>query len=265
VTAKQTWGDKFMGVYLRDEPGGKQIDLEQDVTNASSCQDAAEQYVQAVSTTWSMEFLKEHEIPVVTSDYALYFFDCQAGFNVVFTELGWNNSRTQQIALCRRAASEQGKDWGAIITWTYDQPPYIEAASSTYQDMMTAYSAGADYIIVFDYPQYPAGNPYVHSEQRLLFSHAAVLELRANTPARPNPDQGGGRACSSPVLWRGMGSTSNNIRGLWPADNLYALIWQNLNVLTDKYGLKLDVVYDVNGVNLAEEYANLHFWNETLN
>jgi len=28
------------------------------------------------------------------------------------------------------------------------------------QDMQTAYNAGANYIIVFDYPTYPAANPY---------------------------------------------------------------------------------------------------------
>ena len=26
-TAKQRWGEKFLGVYLRDEPGGRQIEL----------------------------------------------------------------------------------------------------------------------------------------------------------------------------------------------------------------------------------------------
>lgn len=254
-----------MGVYLRDEPGGKQIDLEQDMTNASSYQDAAEQYVQAVSTTWSMEFLKEHEIPVVTSDYALYFFDYQAGFDVVFTELGWNNSRTQQIALCRGAASEQGKDWGAIITWTYEQQPYIEAASSTYQDMMTAYSAGAEYIIVFDYPQYPAGNPYGILNKDYFSDMQQFWNYAQTHPQDPTQTKAIAALVLPQYYGGGMGSASDSIWGLWPADNLSALIWQNLNVLTDKYGLKLDAVYDVNGANLAEEYANLYFWNETLN
>ena len=60
-----------------------------------------------------------------TSDYALYWFDYKAGYDTVFTEFGWNNSRQMDIALCRGAATVKGKDWGAIITWTYDQPPYF--------------------------------------------------------------------------------------------------------------------------------------------
>ena len=44
-TAKQRWGDKFLGVYLRDEPGGKQIEAQEIFTNASSYEDAAAKYV----------------------------------------------------------------------------------------------------------------------------------------------------------------------------------------------------------------------------
>jgi hypothetical protein len=51
----------------------------------------------------------------------------------------------------------QNKQWGAIITWTYNSPPYLESGKEMLRDMMMAYRAGAKYIIVFNYPKI---NPY---------------------------------------------------------------------------------------------------------
>ena len=47
-------------------------------------------------------------IPVFTSDYALYWFDYLGGYDAVFAQLGGTagaNSKIQQIALCRGAAT----------------------------------------------------------------------------------------------------------------------------------------------------------------
>ncbi|MBN1243970.1 hypothetical protein JXA31_00065 [Candidatus Bathyarchaeota archaeon] len=131
-TAKERWGDKFLGVYLFDEPGGKQIDLGgwnevivQDFKNVSNYSEAANLFVNSISSTNSTIDVKEKGIPMYTSDYALYWFDYLAGYDTVFVELGWNHSTTKHIALCRGAANAQGKDWGAIIVWTYYEPPYL--------------------------------------------------------------------------------------------------------------------------------------------
>jgi hypothetical protein len=43
------------------------------------------------------------------------------------------------------------------------------------------------------------------------------------------------------------------------------VIWQNLNALTEKYGLKLDVAYEDNRVNFAKDYSEVYLWNETIN
>ena len=189
VTAKQTWGDKFFGVYLRDEPGGRQMDSAETVTNASSYCEAVEKYVQAVPSTWSMQFLKDRAVPVVTSDYVLYWFDYQAGFDVIFAELGWNNSRTQEIGLCRGAATAQGKDWGAIITWTYQQPPYLENGTETYQDMLTAHDGGAKYILLFDYYLQNQTNQYGTLKDEHFTGHAKVLGICKHSPKRASDNQ----------------------------------------------------------------------------
>ena len=65
----------------------------------------------------------------------------------------------QTIDLARGAARMQNKTWGTIITWTYNQPPYLVNGTEMYSQLMTAYKAGAKYEVIFDYPQIP-GNPY---------------------------------------------------------------------------------------------------------
>ena len=56
------------------------------------------------------------------------------------------------MALCRGAAEAQNKDWGTIITWISQQPPYLEDAEQLYSDMVLAYQNDAKYIVVFDSP-----------------------------------------------------------------------------------------------------------------
>jgi hypothetical protein len=264
VNAKQTWGDKFLGVYLRDEPGGRQIDLTEDFSNASNYSQAAQQYVQDVSGTWSMQFLQENSVPAVTSDYALYWFDYKAGFNTVFVELGLTDNRTEQIALCRGAANVEGKSWGAIITLARQVPLQMESAPETYEDMLAAYKAGAKYILMFDYPNGTQTNQqgilndeyFAEMQQFWNYAKANPLDL-AKTQAQVVfvlPQDYG---------W-GLRTVTDNIWGIWPADNNSALIWQNMNFLLEKYELKLDTVYQENNTQLSSYYSKLYYWNQTL-
>ncbi|KON29344.1 hypothetical protein AC477_06020, partial [miscellaneous Crenarchaeota group-1 archaeon SG8-32-1] len=149
-TAKQNWGEKFLGVYLRDEPGGWQME-KPEPTNVTTYGEAAENFIKTISTSDSMEFLNNKSIPVFTSDFVLYYYDYLSGYDTVFAEFGWNNSRIRQVGLCRGASKMLNKNWGAIITWTYMQPPYLGSGSEIYEDMTTAYDAGAKYVVVFDY------------------------------------------------------------------------------------------------------------------
>lgn len=264
VNATQTWGDKFLGVYLRDEPGGRQIDLAEDFDNASNYGQAAQQYVQDVSGTWSMQFLQENSVPVVTSDYAIYWFDYKAGFNTVFVELGLTDNRTEQIALCRGAANVEGKSWGAIITLTR-QPLQMESAPETYQDMLTAYRAGAKYILMFDYPN----DTQTNRQGMLTDEYFAEMQQFWNY-AKANPrDLAKTQAQVAFVLpqdygW-GMRTINDNIWGIWPADNNSAFIWQNMNFLIEKYGLKLDIIYQDNSTaKLSIYYSKVYFWNQII-
>jgi hypothetical protein len=115
--AKKRWEEQFLGVYLYDEPGGRQIDSGRwdegiNPENISDYGEASNFFVTSISATWSMQDLKNRKIKAFTSDYALYWFDYLAGYDTVFVELGWNHSRAQQIGLCRGAANMQEKEWG---------------------------------------------------------------------------------------------------------------------------------------------------------
>ena len=53
----------------------------------------------------------------------------------------------------------QNKTWGTIITWTYNQPPYLVDGVSMYSQLLISYMSGAQYAVIFDYPQI-GDNPY---------------------------------------------------------------------------------------------------------
>jgi hypothetical protein len=97
------------------------------------------------------KLLKDIGVNMLTSDYVLYWFDYLGGYDVMLTQLGWNHSTVQDIALVKGAARLQDKSWGSIITWKYDEPPYLDSGEEIYNQMVQSYQAGARYIMIFNY------------------------------------------------------------------------------------------------------------------
>jgi len=272
--AEKKWGEKFLGIYIFEEPGGKQIDTglfdefshPEDsrgrmFENVTTYSEASEIYVSQIPQSLSFQFLLSEEIPKVTSDYALYWFDYLAGYDVIFTEFGWNLSRVQHVGLCRGAANAQNKDWGAIITWTYDKPPYLLSGSEIFDDMVLAYEAKAKYIILFNFPYYPESNPY----GILLEEHFIALEdfwdYKLKNPEEYGKNQGNiGFVLPKDYGW-GMRFPGDKIWGLWEADNLSLIIWEKINQLIEQYGTQLDIIYEDPENNL-DEYSKIIYWNE---
>jgi hypothetical protein len=279
-SAEERWRDNFLGVYLFDEPGGSQIDtgrwneeMNEEIgtlfQNVSDYSDAANTYVNSISSIESVLDLKRRDISMFTSDYALYWFDYLAGYNAVFAELAWNHSRPQQIGLCRGAANVQGKDWGAIITWTYDKPPFLANGTEILQDMLIAYEAGAKYIAVFNYPVYPENNPYgILSDE---YDHFWALQTFWRYVHENTGDYGKTKGQVAFVLpkdygW-GMRGPSDSIWGLWSAaaDNQSSVIWDKMNKLIENYGFNLDIIYEDSAYNYLDDYAEVYYWYSDIN
>jgi len=272
-TAKERWEKQFLGVYLYDEPGGRQIDSghwkggDNDFfEKVSDYSETAEFFVTDISATWSIQDLKDRSIPAFTSDYALYWFDYLAGYNAVFVELGWNHSRTQQIALGRGAADVQDKEWGAIITWTYENPPYLENGTQILEDMKTAYRAGAKYLILFNYPTDPPGNPYgILTEEH--FNAMETFWEMTRSPQQNSLEKVEAEAAfvlPKDYGW-GMRWLNDNIWfPKWGSDNQSLLIWENMNKLIERHGLKLDIIYDDPRFGFEEKYSNIYFWSDLI-
>jgi hypothetical protein len=270
VTAKERFGNKFLGVYLYDEPGGKQIDTGQWRSgptaaklfeNVSDYSDAANRFTTAIPEALSWQFAVNNSIPLFTSDYALYWFDYLAGYDTIFVEFGWNLSRTQHIAAGRGAANLQNKEWGAIIVWTIRDEPALGSGAEILQDMITAYSAGAKYVVVFNFPY---DKPFGILEEE----HFVAMETFWDTIHSPHDDVEKVEADVAFVLpkdfgW-GMRGPEDNMWGVWPPDFRVPLVAYNMNKAIKKYGLRLDIIYDDPQFNYTEKYAQIIYWNATV-
>jgi hypothetical protein len=264
--AQAKWGDKFLGFYAYDEFGGWQVDSYdlRRVDEADNYTDAANQFesnINRILNLYTQSYTNSAKYPLFTSDYALYWFDYKGGYDTVFAEFGWNYSRQLNIALCRGAATMQGKDWGAIITWTYTEPPYLESSEELFNDLLLAYENGAKYIIVFN-----SNENYTHGvlepdqlQALRVFWHYVQNNPRTSFPASDRV------AYVLPKDYAyGFRGPNDKIWGFWEADAFSNQICQNLGSLIEEYGFRLDVIYDEGLENNSTcGYSQLILWNGT--
>jgi hypothetical protein len=247
--AKEKWGDRLLGFYQNDEPGGKVLDKvnplgANDSIIIDSYVDAANQFVNLKSMELNHTrtiMLDSWDYPLVTSDYGLYWFDYKAGYDAIFAEFGWNYSRQLNIALCRGAANVQNKEWGAIITWTYTAPPYIESGEELYNDLILAYDNGAKYIVIFDANEGWTGGIL---QQEHLDALQRFWDYIQSNPRRNNPVSERTAYVLPDAYGYGFRGPADHIWGLWEADALTHNITVSVASLLDYYGEKLDILYD---------------------
>jgi hypothetical protein len=257
------WGDRFLGLYFWDENGGLQLDLSLilPVMQADNYTDASNKFVNTMKNSFVfMNYSDFEDRPLFTSDYVLYWFVYKSGYDVLLTQFGWNYSRQLNVALVRGAATIQNKEWGAIISWTYDTPPYIESGPELYEDLVLAYENGAKYIIVFDTNKnYTQG---ILKEEHFQ----ALRDFKQYTVENPRRNEYNNDKIVF-VLPKDYGygfrGPNDKIWGLWEADALSFDISQKLGVLLEQHGKKLDIIYD-EGLKLDSSYTKYVFWNNTV-
>lgn len=263
-TAKDRWGAHFLGIYYIDEVAGRQLDLASgwvEVKNATDYTDAASQFNASISGSldWFRNGYSDGaNVTLFSSDYALYQFDYNAGYNVILAQLGWNYSRQLNIALCRGAATAASKDWGVIVTWEYDQSPYLESGSKLYDDMVLAYNNGAKYIVVFDSNE-------AYTQSVLTPDHLDALKQfwqYAKEHPRSTSSSADRVGFVLPADYAyGFRGPNDTIWGLWPADSFSTNLSITVGNALLKYGESLDIVYNQTQLETCG-YKQLIYWDK---
>ena len=265
--AKQRWSSYFSALYAYDEAGGHQIDYDDPYTlvraeEASDYLDAADKYVANLAAI--LAEYQPHDLPLITSDYVLYEYDYRGGYDVVLAEYAWNHSRPLNTALCRGAATIHGKEWGVMITYTYDEWPYLANGTEIYQDMVTAYQNGAKYIVLFDYAKNQDTNVThgilqgEHLEALEQFWQYAKEHPRTNQPVNERI------AYVLPADYGyGFRGPNDSIWGLFPADDQSSKIWNDVNTWVNQNEPAIDVIYEDTLQYGTANYSKLVVWNGT--
>jgi hypothetical protein len=206
--------------------------------------------------------MHNRSITVFTSEYALHWYTYLSGWDVILTQIGWNGTVAQDIALVRGAAKLQGKQWGAMITWKYDTAPYLDSGEEILSQLQMAYKAGAEYIVIFNYPQID-NNPYgVMNEDHFLALQTFWNQIQTGKISYDSVPGDVAYVLPNDYGW-GMRNINDKI-WYWDPDDLSPQIWNSTRQLLSEFGLGLDIVYGDSLYPLDGYYSKVYYWNETL-
>ncbi|MDR0372373.1 MAG: hypothetical protein LBI79_02245 [Nitrososphaerota archaeon] len=204
-----------------------------------------------------MDFLRD-KTQVFTSDYALYWFDYLSGYDVMLSQIGWNISINQQIALLRGAATAQQKDWGVIITWMYQHPPFLDSGTEIFNQLKTSYECGAKYLLVFDYYTENSG-PYGTMQEEHF---DAMKSFWNDVVKNPKVLQGSIKADTLVVFPKNYGWgtrwAEDKIWGIYKADKQTQQLWTLMQTTLEKHGLATDIIYDDTDYPPSATYQNIY-------
>ncbi len=214
---------------------------------------------QQASLDW---IANQDHVELFTSDYMLYWWDYQIGYDAVFAQLGWNNTVAQEIGLVRGAANLQGKDWGTIVTWKYTTQPYLASGDEIYEQMVTSYKAGAKYVILFNYAEDMKGPYGTMQDEHFDASERFWNEVVQNSSVKHGENAAEAALVLPKDYGWGMRNTNDTIWGLWKPDGVSQQIWSQLQNKLGQYGTKLDIVYEDSAYSVTGKYGQIFYWNQ---
>lgn len=229
-----------------------------------SSDEAAKLFVYALNSTINLVRNEYNStFRVLTSDYALHWFDYQSGYDAVLAEFCWNQSITRDIALVRGAADAFGRDWGAMITWQYDKAPYLPYSDEMYSRMCAAYENGAKYIVVFNYAEGMQG-PYGLLDQPRFDALERFYKDELNSAFVVHDTVNADTAFVLPHNYgSGLRNQGDNVWGMWAANETDNQIWQHLQDALAIHGEKLDIIYEDSAYPIGGRYSQVIYWNQT--
>jgi hypothetical protein len=303
-TSRSSYGDKFLGAYYDDEPGGIPLDWNWtkqfaenslvfgkrpnplDLTSIrNKLQTANETGIQPenyiIEAQWFQQLLernrghndlKRYNITSFTSDYALYWFDYLGGYDTIFAQLGWN--QTDSIPTYRSVNQQTVL---ALLRGAATMQNKDWGAIITWKYTHPPYFDTGTNIYNQMEAAYNAGAKYItifdfpynitnNPYGALTDEHFQALEQFWNYVNKQAPNSAHAQAAL--VLPKdygwGMRNPTDKIWGFWGPDDKSPLIWNNIQTLLSQYGSGLDIIYDDPAFPLQGNYSKVYFWNQTI-
>ncbi len=110
--------------------------------------------------------------------------------------------------------------------------------------MVDSYNAGAKYIIIFNYANGTQIDPYGGAMTDTISKHYKISGNNVVTKSSPNTIHAEAALVLPKDYGFGYRRVDDRIWGFWGPDNKSPIIWNATQTLLNRYGLKLDIIYD---------------------
>jgi len=252
------------GTYVTDEGNISQFEPYQQLWDSNPIQTYAEAANDFVNTEHEAltSIGNESDVRLFTSDFGLYWFDYQSGYNTVFAELFGTQTDSETLALVRGASDMQNQSWGVMLEPSSQSPLALQSGTQLYSELEQSYLSGADYEVVFNYSPYDNATGLLQDQQ--FNAIQKFWKDVVQNPAENNNVRGQDALVLPNDYGWGMTNQNDKIWGIWQPDNSSQQIWNAIQSSLAEYGSKLNIIYDDPAYPTAGQYQNVFYWNQTI-